>query len=105
MRTFLADACLAAGDRRALELLERARAEAESRGERWWLAETLRLLAEADIRFGDGSRVAGLLDEAESLAARQGAGVVLPRIAATRAVLAGPSGPPPADVLPDGTKP
>ncbi len=87
LRTFLADACLAVGDRRAVELLERARAEAESRGERWWLAETLRLLAEADARFGDGTRAVELLDEAESLATKQGAGVVLPRIATSRAAL------------------
>ena len=87
LRTFLADACLAADDRGAVELLERARAEAESRGERWWLAETLRLLAEADARFGDGTRAVELLDEAESLATKQGAGVVLPRIATSRAAL------------------
>ena len=85
LRTFLADACLEVDDRGAFELLERARAEAESRGERWWLAETLRLLAEADVRFGDGTRAVELLDEAESLATKQGARVVLPRIAASRA--------------------
>jgi hypothetical protein len=87
LRTFLADACLVADDPRAVALLEQARAEAESRGERWWLAETLRLLAEADARFGDGVRAIALLDEAEALATKQGARVVLPRIAASRAAL------------------
>lgn len=72
------------GDARAVELLARARDEATSRGEVWWLAETIRLQAEADLRFGNGSRAVDLLDEAEALAATQGALLILPRIAASR---------------------
>jgi DNA-binding SARP family transcriptional activator len=84
LRSFLADACLALDDSRAIELLDQSRREAESRGEVWWLAETIRLRAEADLRFGDGSLAAGLMDEAEELATSQGALLVLPRIAAMR---------------------
>lgn len=84
LRSFVADACLALGDRGAIDLLERARAEGNSRGEVWWLSETIRLQAEADQRFGDGSRAVDLLDEAESLASTQGAQLILPRIAASR---------------------
>jgi DNA-binding SARP family transcriptional activator len=86
MRSFLADACLALGDPRAMELLDQSRREAESRGEVWWLAETIRLRAEADLRFGDGTLAADLMDEAEAMASSQGALLVLPRIAAMRPV-------------------
>jgi DNA-binding SARP family transcriptional activator len=84
LRSFLADACLALDDPRAIELLDQSRREAEARGEVWWLAETIRLQAEADLRFGDGSLAAALMDEAEELARNQGALLVLPRIAAMR---------------------
>lgn len=84
VRSFLADAYMELGDARAVELLQWARAEAESRRELWWLSETLRLQAEADLRFGDGSRAVELLDEAEELANDQGARLILPRIAETR---------------------
>ena len=46
--------------------------------------ETIRLQALAERRFGDAARAVALLDEAEALAARLGAGIVLPRIAASR---------------------
>jgi DNA-binding SARP family transcriptional activator len=86
LRTFIADACLSLGDERAVDLLDQARREAESRGEVWWLSETLRLRAEADLRFGDGSRADELFEAAETLASAQGARLVLTRIGATRAV-------------------
>ena len=56
----------------------------EYRGEVWWLSETLRLQALADRRFGDGSRADALLDEAEALARKQGAQLIVARIAASR---------------------
>ncbi len=85
LRSFLADACLVVDDARAVELLDQAREEAESRGEVWWLAEIVRLRAEADLRFGDGDQASTLLDEAEELATEQGAVLILPRISALRA--------------------
>jgi hypothetical protein len=84
LRTFVADACLALDDERAVGLLETAAAEARSRGERWWLAETMRLQALADRRFGDGRRADDLLAEAEELARRQGATLLVQRLAARR---------------------
>jgi hypothetical protein len=72
-------------DRRATEHLDAAQREAETRGEMFWISEILRLQAVADRRFGGGHLVAKLLDEAERLATSQGALLVLPRIAATRA--------------------
>jgi hypothetical protein len=86
--TFGADACMVAGDAAAVGLLERARAEADVRKERWWLAETIRLQALADAQFGDGSRVTALLDDAEAVAREQGADLLLDRVVATRATLA-----------------
>lgn len=84
LRTFAGEAHLVVGDPAAVDVLAEARREAEQRGELWWLSETIRLQAEADARFGDGDRVAALLDEAESLARRQGARTVLDRIARSR---------------------
>ena len=84
LRTCVADACLALDDDRAMGLLETADAEARSRGERWWLAETMRLQALADRRFGDGRRADDLLAEAEALARRQGATLLVERLAAQR---------------------
>ena len=48
------------------------------------MPETIRLQALAERRFGDEARATALLDEAEALATRLGAGIVLPRIAASR---------------------
>ena len=84
LRTFLGHALLEMDDERAVGALAQARLEGESRGELWWMPETIRLQALAERRFGDGARSAALLDEAEALATRVGAGVVLPRIAASR---------------------
>ncbi len=84
LKTFVGQALLEVGDSRAVELLAEARREAEARHEVWWLSETIRLQALADRRFGDGSQAVALLDEAEQLATRQGARVILPRIAASR---------------------
>jgi hypothetical protein len=84
LRTFLADACITVGDESAVDLLERARAEALARNEVWWLAETLRLSAVADLRFAGGRRAGAWLEEAEQLATAQGATLLLPRIAASR---------------------
>ena len=84
LRSMVADACIVHDDPRAVDLLQAARAESESRSERWWLAETIRLQAVADRRFGDGTRADALLDEAEHLATGQHAALLLPRVAATR---------------------
>ena len=90
LRTFVADACLALDDDRAVGLLETAAAEARSRGERWWLAETMRLQAVGDRRFGDGRRADELLAEAEALARQQGATLLVERLAAQREVASWP---------------
>jgi hypothetical protein len=82
LRTFLARACLVAGDPRAVGLLAEAEHEARTRGETWWLAETLRLRALADERFGDGSRARAWREAATSLARSQGATIVLARLRA-----------------------
>jgi DNA-binding SARP family transcriptional activator len=84
MRSLIGEAMLATDDRRAVDTLDQARREGEARGEVWWLAETIRLQALADRRFGDGSKAAGLLDEAEALARKQGAQLILSRIDAVR---------------------
>lgn len=84
LRTFVGDALLRAGDRRAVRTLAQARIEAEQRKETFWLAETIRLQAEADRRFSTGTAALDLLDQAETLAMRQGARLLLPRIAASR---------------------
>ena len=84
LRSFLGEALLESDDPAAVEVLAAARREGEGRGEVWWLAETIRLQALADRRFGTGEQAPVLLDEAEALAARQGAGLLLARIAATR---------------------
>jgi DNA-binding SARP family transcriptional activator len=89
LRTFVADACLALGDRRAVDLLADAWDEGVRRDERWWLAETRRLQAVADVRFGDGSRAVAWLDEAEELAIETSAALVLERVRASRTELAG----------------
>lgn len=81
----VADAAIAVGDPVALELLASAEERARSRGEVFWLAEVLRLRAVADRRFADGSRAAELLDEAESLASRQGANLLVERTLPSRA--------------------
>jgi DNA-binding SARP family transcriptional activator len=84
LRTFLGHALLEADDERAIATLAESRREGESRGELWWMPETIRLQALADRRFAGGAATADLLDEAETLATRLGAGIVLPRIAASR---------------------
>jgi hypothetical protein len=80
LRTFVGAACLAVGDDRAAAILDAAREESEARAERWWLAETIRLCADAAGDAGDDAARAALLDEAETLARKQGAGTVLARI-------------------------
>jgi hypothetical protein len=84
LRTFLGQALLESGDERAVTTLAQARQEGESRGELWWMPETIRLQALADRHFGGGQSAVVLLDEAQALATRLGAGIVLPRIAASR---------------------
>jgi hypothetical protein len=91
LRAIHGAACLAAGDERAIEVLVRARAEALSASEVWWLAETVRLLAEARAAAGELGEAQALAAEAEALATEQGAGLLLPRIAATRQRLAAAS--------------
>jgi hypothetical protein len=84
LRTFLGHALLEIDDERAVATLAQARREGESRGELWWIPETIRLQGLAERRFGDEARATALLDEAEAVATRLGAGLVLPRIAASR---------------------
>ncbi len=80
LRSFLGDALLAINDDRAVATLECARQEGESRGEIWWLPETIRLQSEAARRVGEPAEADALLAEAEALATRLGAGIVLERI-------------------------
>ena len=80
LQTFLADACLWMRDPRADELLARARHEADTRGEVWWLAETLRLLARAAARRGDVASSRAHIDAARALAQEQGAALLLRRL-------------------------
>lgn len=93
LRPFLnalyADALLSIAEPSALDYLAASREEAERTGEVWWLAETIRLQAVAEARWGDPARAAVLLDHAEQLAIEQGAGLILPRIRDSRAELAG----------------
>lgn len=79
-RTFHAAALLRVGDPRALDELRRARDAAVATADRWWLPETLRLLAHAEERFGDPAVAPALLAQARDVAERQGAGVVLARL-------------------------
>jgi len=88
-RTFHAAALLAAGrpSDAAVEL-RRALAASAATGDAWWRPETVRLLAEAEAALGSAATVVGgLLDEAARLAEEQGAVIVAPRVAASRAVL------------------
>lgn len=82
LRTFAGQALYAAGDAAALTVLDHARREASERGEVWWLAETLRLLAAAERRFGDPERADAVLAEAVEVAARQGSALLMARLAA-----------------------
>lgn len=84
LRSFVADACLAFDDPRAIALLDEAQREAEARGEVWWLSEILRLKAVANHRLGDGELASKLLDEAQQVATAHGARLIQSRIAATR---------------------
>jgi hypothetical protein len=91
-RTFAAEAVLRAGDAAgAVELLERARADARRTGDVWWLAETLRLLAEAAAATGAAAHtVLALLDEADETAAAHGQPQLAARVAASRTRHTGP---------------
>ena len=82
--TFVADALVEVGDQRAWDALDRATAEAATRGEYLWYAETLRVRALAERRLGDGARVDALLDEAEARALSSGAGGIVARVRSTR---------------------
>ncbi|MGD9998148.1 MAG: BTAD domain-containing putative transcriptional regulator [Ilumatobacteraceae bacterium] len=84
LRTMVADAFMSIDDDRAIGLLEAARRESESRGEVFWLSETLRLQGLANVRFGDGQLVNDLLDQAEQIARSQGCLLVLERIERSR---------------------
>jgi DNA-binding SARP family transcriptional activator len=78
--TFVGHALLEAGDRRAVDVLALARGHAESRGEVWWLAETVRLQAVAEQRFGSPEQAAARFHEARRLAERHGTRIVLHRL-------------------------
>jgi DNA-binding SARP family transcriptional activator len=80
LRTCAAAACLVVGDARAVDLLEQAETEARSRGEVWWLPETLRLRAVADRAFGTGASAEALLTEARRIADEQGSTLLLARL-------------------------
>ena len=80
LRTCVAGSFLEVGDERAVALLERAETESRSRGEVWWLPETLRLRALADRAFGRGASARALLDEARRLAEEQGSVLLQGRI-------------------------
>jgi hypothetical protein len=80
LRGFVGAALLHVDEPRALDVLARAQREALERGEVWWLAETLRLLAAAEQRFGDPTQSAPLLAEARQLAERQGARLLVARL-------------------------
>jgi hypothetical protein len=69
--------------RESVEILEQARAETYARGELWWLAETLRLSALAELRFGDPTKSPALFDEALRLAQAQGARLLVDRVTAS----------------------
>lgn len=81
-RTFTGAALLHHDDPVARDVLERAHREALERGEVWWLAETLRLRAVAERRFGDGALGDALLGEARAVAAAQGGRLLIDRLAA-----------------------
>jgi DNA-binding SARP family transcriptional activator len=81
-RTFGGQALLHVGDAGARDVLAIAHAETLERGEVWWLAETLRLRSRAERRFGDPEKATALLDEARHVAARQGARLLIDRLAA-----------------------
>ncbi len=82
LRTFAGHALLHTGEARALDVLRQARVEAVDRGEVWWLAETLRVLALAEQRFGDPDCAPHLLAESAALAGQQGARLLIDRLAA-----------------------
>jgi DNA-binding SARP family transcriptional activator len=84
LRTFAGEALLHFDDPRALPVLELARRRSLTRGEVWWLAETLRLLSHAERRFGNATKSAALLGEAHDVAIRQGARLLVDRIEAER---------------------
>ena len=81
-RTFAGEALLHVDDASACDVLDLAYAEALERGEVWWLAETLRLRAHAERRFGDPHKATTLRDEARHVAAAQGAQLLVDRLAA-----------------------
>jgi DNA-binding SARP family transcriptional activator len=81
-RTFAGAALLNYDDPAAVAVLERAHREAVERGEVWWLAETLRIRAHAERRFGDAALARKLIDEARHIAAQQGAQLLVDRLAA-----------------------
>jgi hypothetical protein len=83
LRAFLAEAHLLCGERVAVDLLQRARADALARDEVWWLAEIVRLQALAEERFGSHERAVELIDEARKIAESQAAALLVERIAAT----------------------
>jgi DNA-binding SARP family transcriptional activator len=79
-RTFAAEALLQVEDPSARDVLARAYTETLERGEVWWLAETLRLMARAERRFGDAEQAARLLQEARRVATEQGAHMLVERL-------------------------
>jgi hypothetical protein len=80
-RTFYAAALMRCGRPDALDELRRARRDADATWDRWWLPETLRLLAAAETAFGDPALAPDLLEAARAAAERQGTRVLRDRLA------------------------
>jgi hypothetical protein len=69
-------------DPASVAVLQLAHREAVARGEVWWLAETLRVRAQAERRFGDTALASELLVEARRVATEHGAQLLVDRLAA-----------------------
>jgi hypothetical protein len=82
LRTFAGAALLQHDDPASVAVLQLAHQEAVARGEVWWLAETLRVRAQAERRFGDAALASELLAEARRVATEQGAQLLVDRLAA-----------------------
>ena len=90
-RTFFGAALLKLELPNTLAELRTAREAAVSSGDRWWLPETLRLLAAAEMAFGDEDVAPALFDEAQRLAEQQGTRVLIGRIDASSGFSRAPS--------------
>ncbi len=83
IRTFYGAALAELGESRALDELRRAADVADATGDRFWLAETLRLLAEAEAALGDPGVAPALLERGLSIAREQSAPLLVARAEAS----------------------